>query len=284
MDITLRRLVLAVVLLASTGALALGQESARTASPRLSPEETEKFLLTAAMVGRPRNAGKGVTESQRATLSDGRLTHDVHLQYIDEKRALFEAGPKTEVNFRDWYGYNIAGYRVARLVGLETVPMSVERTLPIAQKPAAVTWWVDGIVMDEQARQKKHPAVPNPDYINNQLQVMLVFDELIQNKDRNQGNIQWTGDWTMWLIDHTRAFRTSKELLKPDQLKRCERGLLERLRGLTAESLSEAVGNWLTKDEKTALMARRDRIVKHFDELIAKQGDGRVLFTLAGEH
>ena len=39
-----------------------------------------------------------------------------------------------------------------------------------------------------------------------QLQVVRVFDELIQNRDRNQGNILWTSDWKMWLIDHTRAF------------------------------------------------------------------------------
>ena len=50
-----------------------------------------------------------------------------------------------------------------------------------------------------------------------QIQIMRVFDELIQNRDRNQGNILWTNDWTMWLIDHTRAFRLGKELLKPEQ-------------------------------------------------------------------
>ena len=36
---------------------------------------------------------------------------------------------------------------------------------------------------------------------------MRIWDELIQNRDRNQGNILWTHDWTLWLIDHTRAFR-----------------------------------------------------------------------------
>ena len=42
---------------------------------------------------------------------------------------------------------------------------------------------------------------------------MKVWDELIQNKDRNAGNIIWTSDWSMWLIDHTRAFRLGKELV-----------------------------------------------------------------------
>ena len=102
---------------------------------------------------------------------------------------------------------------------------------------------------------------------------MRVFDELIQNKDRNQGNILWTSDWKMWLIDHTRAFRWGEGLLKPDQLTRCERGFLERMRGLTAESIARVMGDAMTKPELTGLLARRDLIVKHFDDRIAKYGE-----------
>ena len=51
---------------------------------------------------------------------------------------------------------------------------------------------------------------------------MRVFDELIQNRDPNAGNLLWTSDWKMWLIDHTRAFRLAKELLKPEALERVE--------------------------------------------------------------
>jgi hypothetical protein len=51
------------------------------------------------------------------------------------------------------------------------------------------------------------------------------------------------------------------------------------LRALTAESLAKAVGNSLTKSEQAAVMARRNLIVKHFDDRIAKFGEG-ILFTL----
>ena len=256
------------------------QEAAAPAAIQLTPAEMEAFLLKAPLMGRLRGTGKGVTDSKKGTLSDGRVTHAVHVQDIDDKRDVFSAGAKTELNFRDWYGYNIAGYKLAELIGLDTVPvpMSVERRLE--DKPAAVTWWVDDVMMDEEDRQKKGSQGMSPLRTLNQLFVMTVFDELIQNKDRNRGNILWTKDGKMWLIDHTRAFRTGKELLNPAQLKRCEKGLLERLRGLTAESLDEAVGKWLTKPEKEAIMARRDLIVKHFDALIAKQSEAAVLYTL----
>jgi hypothetical protein len=36
----------------------------------------------------------------------------------------------------------------------------------------------------------------------------------------------------------------------------------------------------MTKPELIGLLARRDRIVKHFDDRIAKYGEAAVLFTL----
>jgi hypothetical protein len=237
----------------------------------------ESFLLK-ARVSNLRDAGSGVTNSRRATLSDGQLTHDVHIQTVDIAQPVFEAGRNTELNFKDTYRYNIAGYRVAKLIGLTTVPMSVERA--VEGKIAAVTWWVDDVQMDEKDRMKTKTLGPDPVRTNKQIQIMRIWDELIQNRDRNQGNILWTNDWTMWLIDHTRAFRLGTNLLRPEQLTRCDRGLLERLRALTPESLSQAVGNSLTKQEQEALLARRDRIVKHYEERIARLGEPVVLFTL----
>src|SRR4029450_3119645 len=165
----------------------------------------------------------------------------------------------------------------AQMLGLN-VPMSVERM--ISGKESAVTWWVDGVKMDEKERMKQKTLGPDPIKTTKQIQIMRVFDELIQNRDRNQGNILWTADFTMWLIDHTRAFRLGKTLLKPEQLTRGERGLLEKLRAMTPESLAQAVGSSLTRAEQDALMARRDAIVKLYDERIAKYTEGAILFTL----
>jgi hypothetical protein len=235
-------------------------------------------FLQKARISNQRDAGGGVTASRRATLSDGQLTHDAHIQTVDEAKAVFEAGRNTELNFKDTYRYNIAGYRLARLIGLDNVPMSVERA--VDGKLAAVTWWVDDVQMDEKDRTKSKSLGPDPVRTTKQIQIMRVWDELIQNRDRNQGNILWTSDWTMWLIDHTRAFRLGKDLLKPEQLSRCDRGLLDRLRAITAESLAQAVGSSLTRQEQEALLVRRDRIVKHYEDRIARLGEPVVLFTL----
>jgi hypothetical protein len=199
------------------------------------------------------------------------------VQSVDISKPVFEAGQHTELNFKDTYRFNIAAYRLARLLEINTVPMSVERS--VNGKSAAVTWWVDDVQMDEKGRLAKQTMGPNPLRTSNQIQLMHIWDELIQNRDRNMGNILWTNDWTMWLIDHTRAFRLSKDLLKPQDLTRCDRGLLTRLKALTNESIDKAVGDSLLKGEREAVLERRDRIVKIIEDRVARLGEAVVLFN-----
>ena len=96
----------------------------------------------------------GINNTRRATLSDGRITHDAHIQTVDISKTVFQParGP-AELNFKDTYRYNIAAYRLARLLGLNHVPVSVERRL--GRDLAAVTWWVDDVLMDEGAQFKR---------------------------------------------------------------------------------------------------------------------------------
>ncbi len=247
-----------------------GTSAQEAAAPSLSPEAMEAFLLNADL-SNFQNVNIGVTGSQRATASDGNLTHDVHIQNVDQRRRV-AAG---EINFRDFYLYNVAAYRVAVLLELDNVPMSVQRI--VRGERSAVTWWVDDVAMDEQERIAQGTFGPNPAATYQQLYTMYMFDELIKNRDRNQGNVLWTSDWKMWLIDHTRAFRLDVELTKPELMIRIGADLLERLRSLTPEELDEAVGDSLTGFEQGSLMRRRDLLVQHFAELIDQHGEYTVL-------
>ena len=276
MDLLRRTPMIAVGLTLGAAMLAFAGQGTALIPSNLTSSEMEAFLLKAQILDM-RDAGGGVTGSRRAKLTDGRLTHDVHIQTVDIAKPVFEAGAHTELNFKDTYRFNIAGYRLARLLGIETVPMSVERN--VNGKVAAVTWWVDHVQMDEKERLKRKTMGPNPLRTSNQIQVMRIWDELIQNRDRNQGNILWTNDWTMWLIDHTRAFRLGKDLLKPVDLTRIDRGLLARLKGLTEESVKKAVGDSLMAGEQEAVLHRRDLIVKLLEERAATLGEGVVLFN-----
>lgn len=260
----------------------LAPRAAAPQSPiQLTREQMERFLATAEIV-RERTTGDGVTRPIRATLSNGELTHDAQFQTVDEAKALFNAGKASEIGFTDTYRYNIAGYRLAQLVGLDTVPMSVERRYK--GKNAAVTWWIDDVMFDESGRMKLGDTGmmgPDPQRTQRQIHIMRVWDELIQNRDRNRGNVLWTKDWTLWLIDHTRAFRTNTSLLKPDELIRIERTLFEKMKQLTEQSITQVMKGALTRNEIRSLLRRRDALVQHFEKLIGTRGEGAVFFTLS---
>jgi hypothetical protein len=125
----------------------------------LSDEETERFLKTANIVNR-KVLEVGTTASERATLSDGRITHDAHLQFVDIFKPVFRGREGTvEKNFRDSYKFNIAAYRVAKMLGIEhMVPMSVERQ--VDGKIGSMTWWVDNVWITEAERRDKQIKPP----------------------------------------------------------------------------------------------------------------------------
>ena len=254
----------------------------RLAAPQavsLTPEQMATFLAKAAII-KEKTTSTGVTRPIQATLSDGVITHDAQFQTVDQAKAVFSAGKASEIDFKDTYRFNIAGYRLAQLIGLETVPMSVPRRYK--NKDAAVTWWIDEVMFDENGRQKLQDKLgPDPERTQKQIHVMRVWDELIQNKDRNPGNIVWTKDWTLWLIDHTRAFRSGGSLVKPDELVRIERTLFEKLKQLTEATVSTAMKGILTKGEIRPMLKRRDAIVALFEKQIAQRGETAVFFTLS---
>ena len=105
-----------------------------------------------------------------------------------------------------------------------------------------------------------------------------VFDQLIYDTDANFTNVLIGPDWKIWRIDFTRAFRLYKDLRDPKDLVRCDRNLLEKLKALDGNELSEKTKHYLTKDEVKALMTRRDKIVAYFQKLISEKGEGEVLY------
>ena len=107
---------------------------------------------------------------------------------------------------------------------------------------------------------------------------MQVFDNLIGNFDRNQGNILIDEGWKLWLIDHTRSFRPSKSLPTPDAISRCSRGLWEALQALEVEQLEASLDPYLAVAEIRTVIARRDRIVELLGKRIERMGEKRVIF------
>jgi hypothetical protein len=101
---------------------------------------------------------------------------------------------------------------------------------------------------------------------------------LVSDSDPNLTNVLIGENWQIWRIDFTRAFRLNKDLKSPKDLVRCDRQLLEKLKALDANTLTEKTSHYLSKDQIKAVMARRDKIVAQFQQMIAEKGENEVLY------
>jgi hypothetical protein len=249
---------------------------AAAARPVVGVEEQERFLREAEIVkGEP--IGKGVTKPWKLTLRDGDRVQFAAFQSIDRTKddVRFKSG-RYERRFRDYYGYNIAAYRLARLLGYDDlVPASVPRSW--RRESGAITWWVDK-KWDEDERVKANIAPPDQLAWEQQVYRARVFTALVDDTDRNLGNQLVTADFHLWMIDFTRAFRHSHELTSSTILRRIDRKFLEALKTLPDKAYRDAIGRWLDTGGVDALLARRTAILKHFADAIAQRGESSVLF------
>ncbi|HEX4950936.1 MAG TPA: hypothetical protein VFZ34_30025 [Blastocatellia bacterium] len=259
-----------------TPQLIAAQSQPTTEEPQLTVEQMKAFLLSAKVI-KEKQTPKGVTAPSRLTLSDGVITHDAGFQTIDESKQKmdFQTGG-SEVNFRDSYKYNIAAYELACMLGLsQMMPVTVERKL--AGKTGSLTWWLK-VQMDEADRMKKKIDPPYKESWNEQMHRIRVFTQLVFDMDRNLTNLLIGPNWELYMIDFTRAFRLHHQLKNEKDLVRCDRRLLEKLRTLDGAQVKQALQKYLNSYEIKAIMMRRDKIVAHFDKLVAQKGDKEVLY------
>ena len=258
------------------GQAAQAPASVPVSPPALSCGEIEAFLKS-AKIAKVRELPVGVTMPSRATLTSATLQHDASIQTIDMRAPTYETSRGTEVNFRDTWQFNVAGYELAKMLQLNMVPPYVERT--VAGVRASVSWWIDDAIMERDRVQKKLTP-PDVGKWNDQMHASRLFHELIGDADFNATNTLITRDWRIWMIDFSRAFRAKRELQYPGEITRIDRRLLENLRALSQDVMRQKLGRWLTRAEIDAVLARRDLIVRALDAQIAGTGASAVLYDL----
>lgn len=180
----------------------------------MSDEEIEEFLRTAE-VTRIEDVGEGVTRPQRLTLErDGRSMRAI-FKTIDTDPGLERGGRwGRDADFADRYNYEIAAYKLDRLLGLQMVPVTVERE--IDGQRGSVQYWVEN-GFNETRRREENIPLGGLCNMNSQYALMNAFDVLIFNVDRNQGDILYDRDWRVWLVDHSRSFGTQRGI--PDTIR-----------------------------------------------------------------
>ena len=244
----------------------------------LSDEEIEQ-CLNEGKVGKKAGKLVGVTRPEHVNIDCPGVSDSAVFKYHDEHRQGITrlAGGETELNFSDSYKYERAAYLLDRELGMNMVPVAVIRNVK-GDEGALVAWIPDAV------HEKDMEGSPKGLQMVGLLQdkaVMRLFDALIYNVDRRPENWMVSkDDWSLYLIDHSRAFRDLKDLpesFTSDKLW-LTRDLYENLKTLDAASLSASMDGLISDAQIKSMMARRDLIIERIDQERETQGDDTVFF------
>jgi hypothetical protein len=222
----------------------------------MTDSELTDFLATGEIIEK-KYIGTGVTKPMKITLKKGDKTINAVFKTIDTRPS-----SKNDYNESDRYHYDVAAYRLDRMLDLQMVPVAILRK--IDGREGVLQYWVENSI-NERDREEKGIAYDGFCNKNEQYWIRFIFDILIYNEDRNLTNILWTkNDFMMVFIDHTRAFRLFKN--RPKQYRKVPLNvsdlLINKLNGLDEEKLINELSQYLNKWQINAILKRRDLILK----------------------
>jgi hypothetical protein len=239
----------------------------------------EEFLKTADIVGQEQLGGlEAVTNPWRLTLSKDGVTRD----------ALWKDVEGMKKGFKEGWKYEIAAYLFDKYLGLSMVPPTVEKEFRNDRGSAQL--WMES---EMSLRRKNEGNIKTPSIKvfswNRATFLHRFFDNLIGNEDRHANNILITKDWRMYLIDHSRSFRTSKKYTQeliytekhkegPKLMKELPKAMVEKIKALNYDVIKGFVGDYLDEVEINGVLKRRDLILKEIDKLIKQFGEENVLY------
>ena len=237
----------------------------------------EEYLKTADIF-RSEDIGEGVTNPTRLFLRKGTL----------ETSGTWKNPSGVQKGFLEGWQYEIAAYRMDKLLGLNMIPTTVERTF--LGKRGSLQLWVD-FRMNEMQRKNRGFSIPSEKKESRDKLIYLAraFDSLIANTDRADQNKQYTEDWRLILIDHSRSFRSQdrftvqliygkRGIKRRMPFSQLPRAFVESVRNLDFDTIKKTVGSYLTDKEIKALLIRKNLLLREIDEMIKERGEVEVLY------
>lgn len=237
----------------------------------------ERFLDEAKYV-KSEKLGEGVTNPRKIWLKKGEV----------EACAVWKRPAEAGAQHFDRWEHEVAAYRLDKLLGLNMVPPTIERSY--RGYAGSLQLWVD-LSFNELELQRDKVDIPadKREAYDKARSLQKAWDSLIANADRTLQNLRYTGDWRLILIDHSQAFRDMPPYVgrllfgrsgdpSGQGFSRLPRRFVAKLRALDHAKVRAAVEDYLTSSEIDALLERRDLLLKEVEDLIKDKGEDRVLY------
>lgn len=259
---TVRRLTLTVVVLGLAFSTVWASDHSSCRELEAWPDaELEGFLREAEVVA-VEDVGEGITEPKRVTLRRGDRTCRAIFKDIDVESNELALTNRFEMGFSDKYVYEIAAYRLDRLLDIGLVPVTVARE--IEGREGSLQLWIEDATTLESAAERNLP-IGDERLLLERLMSMYVLDQLIANVDRNFGNVLVRPERDeLYLIDHSRAFRTTRDVAPPPEpaTTPVDPAVARAVRALDREAVDGALGDLLSKRQRRSILDRRDELVE----------------------
>ncbi len=129
----------------------------------------------------------------------------------------------------------------------------------------------------EEERVQRELKPPDSESFNKIMSDLIVFEHLIFFPSLcNQGDlenilIKTDQNWKVWLVDLSTAFAPALRLIEGCEITACSDNLFLKLENLTRDRVRARLGQYLKNEEISALLVRKDLIIKKVKELRAKK-------------
>ncbi len=246
----------------------------------IAKREKIEQLLKKADISKAEEIGEGVTKPWRLYLN----------KEEEELSGCWKNPQGVQKGHLEGWQYEIAAYRMDKLLGLNMIPPTVEREFE-GKKGSLQLWAESDFSLLDVMEQGIPLPVKNPEatIFNRGKYLARAFDSLIANEDRTQQNVRYRKDWRMILIDHSRSFRSKKKYQKKllygkngskekKLFKQLPYSFVEKVKSLDFDTIKNAVGPYLSNEEITAILARKKLLLEEIEEMIEEMGQDKVLY------
>jgi hypothetical protein len=236
-------------------------------------DETEAFLKRAKVID-VKDMGSGATKPLKITLAREGVEMKATFKSVDVRMdSPTQFGGKTAAEYADSYKHELAAYELDKLLGLDLLPVIIERE--IQGKKGSLRVWVE----DVMPRYGHGNLPPDANLARDQIQMVWLFDYLIYNVDRRTHNLMIGSDWKPVLIDHSLAFTLFESPVRP--IYRFPVETIDALRRLSDSEIEKRMKPFLRSVQIDAFLKRRLRVLEMVDRRVAQSTRENVFLSLA---
>lgn len=240
-------------------------------------EAVEEYLRKARILSQE-VLESGSTRPLKVRLEHEGIEAHAIFRHIDVRMQRVKVDGEIYYNFRDSHTYECAAYELSRMLAIDNVPPCVARQ--IEDRHGTLQLWIEQTLTEKQRRElQRQPEQPMR--WAREKQTLRLFDALIANIDRNQGNMLIDPQGKLWFIDHTRSFGVGRDVPTLKKIVWCDRKLWHQLKALDLKSLERTLSPFLAKDQLRGILLRRDKVQKHLEKRMQDVGEVAVLFDMS---